>query len=122
MHRSPPAAYRWYAVLPRLPASPEHLVSDDGILSRDDVVDVGGEPLQEARTCRTKRHSEPRLNVPSSCTYTHKAIALKSQPQKNYPFFCLNTYRNIKCFYVDTPFYLVFLLLLNNTNFPLAYL
>lgn len=35
-------------------ASPEHLVSDDGILSRDDVVDVGGEPLQEAGTCGTQ--------------------------------------------------------------------
>lgn len=35
-------------------ASPEHLVSDDGIFSRDDVVDVRGEPLQEAGTCHTK--------------------------------------------------------------------
>lgn len=30
--------------------SPEHLVPDDGILSRDDVVDIRREPLQETGT------------------------------------------------------------------------
>lgn len=30
--------------------SPEHLVPDDGILSRDDIVDVRREPLQETGT------------------------------------------------------------------------
>lgn len=52
-------------------ASPEHLVSDDGILARDDVVDVGGEPLQEAGTCRTKRRF--RGTCTCTCTNTNKA-------------------------------------------------
>lgn len=55
-------------------ASPEHLVSDDGVLSCDDVVDVRGEPLQEAGTYHTKA---PRgISMFTERAHTLKALAL----------------------------------------------